>query len=71
MKHQQVSMLKQQDTDPHRRQYQHNQSAKAVLVPCPAESVAKPENIEAVAKIKNPDEGKWYTNVNIIFKYDI
>ena len=50
-------MLKQQDTDPHLRQEKH-QTAKAVLVPCPAESVEKAENKEAVAKIKNPDEGK-------------
>lgn len=56
MKHQQVSMLKQQDTDPHLRQ--EKQSAKTVHVLCPAESVVKPENKEAVAKVKNLDEGK-------------
>jgi hypothetical protein len=33
-------------------------SPKSVRVLCPAESVAKVENKEAVAKIKNPDEGK-------------
>jgi cbb3-type cytochrome oxidase cytochrome c subunit len=45
----------------------HNKSVKAVIVPYPAESVAKAENKEATAKaenkeatakVKNPGEGK-------------
>lgn len=43
MKHQQVSMLKQQDTH---LQFEHKQK-----------KVEKAENKEAVVKIKNPNEG--------------
>jgi hypothetical protein len=60
MENEKILMLDEKKDPDHSRcnQQQMIRSAKAVLVLCPVESVAKPENIEAVAKIKNPGEGK-------------